>query len=129
MFYEPYFEQRPYVLENYVVNYIFQNLFPFGRQGSADFLKLSVWGEYLQMVARFAWLQGLLVGVAGCFKQAFANEHVVQVVQAVTRCAEHYPEILASLNRYMQANGLDDLEALEALLGAKPTKVLAAPHL
>jgi lysine-N-methylase len=115
-FYAPYFEQHPYIFENYLLNYMFQNLFPFGRTGSADFIRKNAWGEYLQIAIQCAWLQALLVGTAGFFKEAFTSEHVVQVVQSFTRTTEHYPDVLASFGTYLRVRELDSLKGIAALL-------------
>ncbi|HEX3967075.1 MAG TPA: flagellin lysine-N-methylase [Edaphobacter sp.] len=115
-FYAPYFEQHPYIFENYLLNYMFQNLFPFGRIGSADFIRQNAWGEYLQIAIQYAWLQALLVGTAGFFKRAFTSEHVIQVIQSFARATEHYPHVLASFGTYLRVRDLDSLKGMAALL-------------
>ncbi len=36
-YYRPFFDRFPFMLENYLLNYMFQNLFPYGREDSPDF--------------------------------------------------------------------------------------------
>ena len=35
-YYAPFIEKYPFILENYLLNYFFQTLFPFGREGSTQ---------------------------------------------------------------------------------------------
>jgi lysine-N-methylase len=110
------FEAFPFILENYLINYMFQNLFPYGRSGSADFFSQTIFDEYLQMATQFAWINGLLIGIAGHYKEAFAMEHVVKAIQSFTRAVEHYPDVLKSINQYMIRRGLNSLHGVAIML-------------
>jgi lysine-N-methylase len=115
-YHSPLFEVAPFILENYLINYMFQNLFPYGRSGSADFIPQSIFAEYLQMTTQFAWINGLLIGIAGHHKQAFAAEHVVKAIQSFTRAVEHYPAVLQSINDYMSDRNLNTLQGMVIML-------------
>lgn len=112
----PFFERFPFILENYLVNYMFQNLFPYGRAGSAGFISQSLFAEYLQMTTQFAWINALLIGVAGYHKQAFATEHVVKTIQSFTRSVEHYPHLLKSIDNYRSSRDLNSLQGMAIML-------------
>jgi lysine-N-methylase len=115
-YHSPFFESSPFILENYLINYMFQNLFPYGRSGSADFIPQSIFAEFLQMTTQFAWINGLLIGIAGHHKQAFAAEHVIKAIQSFTRAVEHYPTVLQSINHYMADRGLNTLQGMAIML-------------
>jgi lysine-N-methylase len=115
-YHRPFFERYPFILENYFVNYIFQNLFPYGREGSADFTSRSMFDEYVQMTAQFAWVNALLIGVAGHYKGAFSEEHVVQTIQSFTRSVEHYPDVIQSITECISSRGLDSVQGMAILL-------------
>jgi lysine-N-methylase len=112
----PFFEASPFILENYLINYIFQNLFPYGRSGSADFIPQSIFAEYLQMATQFAWINALLIGVAGHHKEALAAEHIVKAIQSFTRAVEHYPSVLKSINDYISSRDLNSLQGMAIML-------------
>ena len=114
--YEPFFDRAPHVLENYLLNYVFQHLFPFGRGGSTRHQPQSIWNEFLLLATQFAWLNGLLVGVAGAHGAAFAEEHVIHTVQSFCREVEHNPALPATLLDFLEVNQLDTLPAMTALL-------------
>jgi lysine-N-methylase len=118
MYHYPFFERFPFILENYLVNYMFQNLFPWGREGSADFTQRSIFDEYLLMTTQFAWINTLLIGVAGHYKEAFTGDHVVQTIQSLTRAVEHYPHALNSVVELVNLKKLDNLKGMAILLRA-----------
>jgi lysine-N-methylase len=115
-YYRPFFDRFPFILENYLLNYMFQNLFPYGRAGSPEFAPLNMFGEYIRMTTQFAWINALFVGIAGHYKDAFAGEHVVRTVQSFTRAVEHYPDVLKSIDEYMRIRGLDSLQGMAIML-------------
>jgi lysine-N-methylase len=115
-YHRPFFEKFPFILENYLVNYIFLNLFPYGREGSAGFTPKSMFDEYIQMTTQFAWINALLIGIAGHYKQVFSGEHVVQTIQSFTRAVEHYPDVLESINEYVRSRDLANLQGMAIML-------------
>ncbi len=115
-YYRPFFSRFPFILENYVLNYIFQNLFPFGRENSIRLKPRSIFDEYILLATQFAWIDALLVGVAGRHKEAFAGEHVVQVVQSFCRAVEHNSLVLNSIYEFVAHLQLNTLEGTAILL-------------
>lgn len=116
LYYEPYLQRAPWLLENYLMNYVHQHLFPFGRGGSERHAPRSIFDEYLLLVTQFFWLDGLLVGVAGCHGDSFADEHVIHTVQSFCREVEHRESLRAALLAYLRDHQLDTLPAMAALL-------------
>jgi lysine-N-methylase len=115
-YYFPFIETFPFILENYLVNYIFKNLFPYGRSGSDSFKPQRIFTEYLQMMTQFAWMNGLLIGAAGYHKGGFSGEHVVKVIQSFSRAVEHYPKVLTSMHRYVCSRNLHSLLGMAIIL-------------
>jgi lysine-N-methylase len=112
----PFFERFPFILENFLVNYMSLNLFPYGREGSANFIPRSMFDEYIQMTTQFAWINALLIGIAGHYRDVFAGEHVVQTIQSFTRTVEHYPDVLESTHELIRGRNLCSLEGMAILL-------------
>ena len=115
-YYLPFLEKRPFILENYLLNYMFQTLFPFGRDGSVNFIQRDVFDEYLLMTTQFGWVVGLLIGVAGFYKEQFAEEHVVQTIQSVCREVEHAQPLLTTMLEFLRAYSLDNMAGMALLL-------------
>ncbi len=112
----PYLEAHPYVLENFLINYIFQNLFPFGKASSGKSAALSMYEEFLHLCAQFVWLQALLNGMAHRHASSFCDAHVVFAAQSMCRTIEHDPQVLKSLHRMMKSRGFDTLNGISLLL-------------
>lgn len=115
-YHRPFFEKHPFILENYLLNYILQNLFPIGREGTAEFAPRSMFDEFILMATQFAWINTLLIGVAGRHKKAFAADHVIQVVQSFTREVEHYPPVLNWILESVKDRKMDSLQGMSILL-------------
>ncbi len=116
LYYRPFFEKSPHVLENYLLNYMYQTLFPFSLEGSVHFGQQGIFDDYVLMTTQFAWMNGLLVGIAAHYKEDFAEEHVVRTVQAFTRATAHYPHVLAWINEQMKKIKFDSLAGMAILL-------------
>jgi lysine-N-methylase len=112
-YHRPFFATAPHILENYLINYIFQHLFPCGREGATT---RSVWDEYILMTAQFAWIDTLLIGISAKYKYAFSGEHVVHTVQSFTRAIEHYPEVPSRILEYLRSRNLATIEGMAVLL-------------
>ena len=87
-FYNSFMEKNEHILENYLVNYAFKNIFPFGslRHGHET---NGLYTEYVVIVIHYFMIKTLLIGMAGCYKSQFGCEHVVKLVQAYSKTFEH----------------------------------------
>jgi len=87
-FYLPYFRDKCYVLENYLVNDALVSMFPFNRRTYLD--------AYRVMVFNLAIIQVMLVGIAGHY-QGLTDDRVVQFIQTFTRRSAHNSSYLGKL--------------------------------
>jgi lysine-N-methylase len=115
-YFEPFFEEHPYILENYLINMVFRRLFPFGeklfdRKATPEPAK-----EFALLATDFASIKGLLIGVAGGHKEAFSTEHVVQTVQTACKHFEHNAEFLRKAHQILVDVKLDNAHGLTMLL-------------
>jgi lysine-N-methylase len=112
----PFFLQHPYFLENYLINYIFRNYYPLG----ASLYNLAVPSEFAREFSRlathFALIKGLLIGVAGFYKEAFSTEHAVQTVQTAFRHFEHCPEFIDQAQELLVSRNMNNAHGLTMLL-------------
>jgi lysine-N-methylase len=113
---DPYFNQHPHVLENYLLNYFYGTLLPFGRAASAHFTPASIFDEYLLMLAHYVWLRGLLIGVAGYYREAFGEIQLVETVQSFARAVERDPDHLKKVSEYLVARNLNNTQGMLTLL-------------
>lgn len=79
-FYQPFFQDRHYIFENYLVNQVITRLFPFTRGSYLDL--------YREMVFNLSILQVLLVGMAA-HHQGLDEARVIQLFQTFARKSDH----------------------------------------
>lgn len=115
-YFAPFFDRNPHILENYLINTIIRCVFPFGREGMQPGAKQNLTRECATLVAQFALMKGLLIGVAGFHKQNFAPEHVIHTVQAASRHFEHHPEFLKMTHALLVESRMDGARGLSILL-------------
>jgi lysine-N-methylase len=102
-YYRPFFEEHPYILENYLSNYVFRTQFPRGPilAGQPNTPLMAC----VLMCLKFAVIKGLLIGMAGHYRESFAVEHVVKLVQCFSEKAEHSAKFLCGINHHLASAG------------------------
>jgi len=114
-FYAPFFERHPHILENYLINTIFSAQFPFGR--TRDRLgPPQMAREYELLIAQFALMKGLLIGVAGCHREAFSTDDVVHTIQTASKHFAHHSEFLNDAYALLVESKLNDARGSAILL-------------
>ncbi|MED4586191.1 flagellin lysine-N-methylase [Brevibacillus choshinensis] len=81
-FYLPFIEQHDYVLENYLVNHVFKNLFPLGS--GTDCMT-----DYVKLIVQYGIIKMYLVGMASYYKENFTLDHVIMCIQSIAKTIEH----------------------------------------
>lgn len=106
---DPLLGEGPLMLEKYLINHIYQHLFPFGRAGSDRFLAHTMSEEAVLLILRYSWMTKLLTGVAGRHGSSFDKAHLVSTVQSFARAVEHTPSILEDALAFVRSRELDTL--------------------
>jgi lysine-N-methylase len=115
-YFTPFVERFPFIAENYLLNYVYQHLFPFGRVGSDRFITRSMSDESALLLTQFSWLTTLLIGIAGRYGHEFSQAHVIATVQSFTRAVEHVPQVHEDIIASAKRRKLDNLEGFAHLL-------------
>lgn len=115
-YFEPFFQERPYILENYLINMVFRRLFPFGEKLFDRKVAPEPAKEFALLATEFALIKGLLIGVAGGHKETFSTDHVVQTVQTACKHFEHNVEFLGKAHKILADLNLDNAHGLTMLL-------------
>lgn len=95
-YYQPFMHDHPFILENYLINYVFRTQFPFGINPQSE--ASDPQSEYLQMTIQYAAIKGLLIGIASHYQEALAAAHVVKLIQSFSKAVEHCPKFLEASN-------------------------------
>ncbi|MFJ7950817.1 flagellin lysine-N-methylase [Lysinibacillus sp. NPDC096418] len=95
-FYKPFMQDQEYMLENYIVNYVFKNLFPYDYN--------SLFESYVMLVIHFNLIKLHIVGIAAK-EQKLTKEMVVNCVQQLAKEIEHNTVYLKGVREGMESSG------------------------
>lgn len=107
-YYEPFLKQHEYLLENYLVNYVFSELFP-----AAESTKPLE--AYLMLVLRYTLIKCSLIGISG-FRKGLTVDLCVEFIQAFSKAIEHHHTYLEGLAVWMKKNQYMTLPIAELLV-------------
>ena len=95
LFYEPFMTEHEYILENYLINYIFKNLFPLGHKNLFD--------DYVMLVIHYSMIKLHLIGMAG-FHQGLTIDLVIKLIQSFAKTVEHNQIYLGEMFKLLKEN-------------------------
>lgn len=101
-YYQPYMEKHSYIMENYMVNYVFKKLFPFSGEK-------YIFDNYVMMIAHYAMIKMLLIGMAGFHKDKFDKAQVARLIQSFAKVIEHNKGYLKSVVDFFHNNQLNSM--------------------
>lgn len=106
-YYKPFMDEHEYILENYLVNYVFKNLFPFGRK--------TIFDDYVILVIHYSMIKLHLIGMAG--KQHGLNEEMIlKLIQSFSKTIEHNSLYLQMINNSLENNGYNTMGYMAVLI-------------
>lgn len=108
MYYAPFMNQHEYILENYLVNYTFQNLFPLSELD-------TLFDNYVLLVLHYSLIKMLLIGSAGFSKEMFGIDQIVEVIQVYSQEIEHSPVFIQHLMKMIKDNSMNTLPYMAVL--------------
>lgn len=79
--YNPYFEERQYIFENYLVNQLFGSLFPLSKYE-------GIFHAYMMIVINYSLIKLHLIGMA-THNNGLTDELVIQLIQSYAKNFEH----------------------------------------
>ncbi len=114
--YQPFAQQFPHFLQNYLINYLFRTGFPFvvvpdPPQHSADPLT-----SYPLLALHYRFLHSLLIGAAARYRNSFSDAHAIRVVHVFARAVEHNPRFFAVLLQFARSAELQQSDGMAVLL-------------
>jgi len=94
-YYEPFMTEHEYILENYLVNYIFKNMFPLGQK--------VIFDDYVMLVIHYSMIKLHLIGMAG-FHKGLTTELVIKLIQSFAKTVEHNDAYLRKIFNLLKEN-------------------------
>ncbi|VBB08603.1 Hypothetical protein LUCI_3881 [Lucifera butyrica] len=115
-YYQPLLERHEYILENYIVNYVFKNLFPFGPQKNSFFEPQSIYDEYILLALHYSLIKSLLIGTAAYYQTDFGTEQAVNLIQIFAKTIEHNRPYLEQAVQFIHACNMNNTGGMNVLL-------------
>ncbi|MBK5262083.1 MAG: flagellin lysine-N-methylase [Peptostreptococcaceae bacterium] len=107
-FYKPFMDEKEYILENYLVNYVFQSLFP-AAESNQPFM------DYEQLVIRYSLIKLYLIGISG-FRKGLTESLVIEFIQSFSKGLEHNYSFFEKISEYMQQKNYDTMAYTSILI-------------
>lgn len=107
-YYENFMKDREYILENYLVNYMFSNNFSYS--------KYSVIDSYTKLVIHFVVVRFLIVANIYYYKENFTEDELVKIIQSYSMISLHDISLNDDLENYLELNGINSIESMIDML-------------
>lgn len=105
---ESFISKYSYIFENYIVNFIFNNTFPFNEV-------MSLFDSYMMLLIRVSFIRFYLVGM-NLNNNNYNKENVVEFIQVFSKTIEHHKSYLIDSLHYIKRNDYDNMEFAKTLL-------------
>ncbi len=120
-YYAPFMNRHEYILEHYLVNFVYRTLFPYGLPESNqrlrnDRIASPVTAQYMWMVANYAIVKTLLIGMAGFHKSAFDASHVIKLIQSASKTFDHSATFPGHAIEILAQKGITTADQLSVLI-------------
>ncbi len=112
--YEPFMNENESMLENYLVNHIYRNLYPFSEPGSP-------FDSYMMMVIRYIIIKLYLAGL-GSRNGQLTKGITIDLVQVFSKTVEHHRSYLIDLADFMRSSCFNNMEYMNILLKSNKKK-------
>ena len=119
--YAPFMAQYEYVMERFLVNYVFKTLFPLGPQESTQ--KLSIYrrdspipAQYILMVVHYAILKTVLIGMSGYHKSDLNTGHLIKLIQSYAKAFEHSTAFPGQAVEILAGKGMKNAASMSVLI-------------
>lgn len=100
-YYEPFMANHEYILENYLVNYVFLRLFPLGMFN-------EVFDNYVMMILHYSMIKMFLIGMSAYHKK-LDEDMIIKLIYSFSRTIEHNEKILRHGFELLKNNGYNTL--------------------
>ena len=105
---ENFINNNSYIFENYLVNFMYNYMFPFTESE-------SMFDGYILLLVRYSFIRFYLVGKYLCNKKDNKKD-MVEFIQSFSKTIEHHRTYLVDSLNYIKENKLDNMEFAKKLL-------------
>lgn len=109
-YFAPFLSRHEHMLEHYLVSYVHRMLFPLGPQ------EKSIRDHCMLLIAHYAVIQTVLIGLAGFRKTDFNTGHAIQVIQSATKTFGHSLTFPVLVRKIIQEHKIESCAGLAMLM-------------
>lgn len=107
-YYEPFMNKNSYIIENYLVNYVFVKLFPL-NEGK------NVFDDYMMLVINYSFIKMMLLGRA-LYNEKITIDMAVDLIQIFSKTVEHNDKFILHIKKLMIDNKFNTMPYMSILL-------------
>lgn len=107
-YYQPFMKDKEYMLENYMVNYVFQSLFPAGES-------TNPFEAYQKLAIRYSLVKFYLIGIGG-HRGKLEEKTVTEFIQVFSKALEHNYLYFEKVFDYLQKNNFNTMDYMAILV-------------
>lgn len=107
-YYRPFMNDHDYIMENYLVNFVFKNMFPFCGEK-------NIFNDYVMLVVHYALIKMHLIGMAA-LHQGLNEELVITLIQSFVKTVEHNEQYLKLISDLLKQNGYTTMAYMAILI-------------
>ena len=105
--YKPFMEKHEYILENYLVNYVFKDLFPYDKATFMD--------SFVMLVINFSMIKMHLIGMAKYHKE-LNTDLVIKLIQSYSKTIEHNKTYFKNVEKLLEDSGYTTMAHMVVLI-------------
>lgn len=107
-YYEPFMREHEYILENFLVNHVFREMFPVVSKG-------GVFDDYVKLVIHYSLIKMLLIGMTA-YNKKLDEALIVRLVYSYSRAVEHHKTFFDNTFKLFKANGYNTMAYMAILI-------------
>jgi lysine-N-methylase len=109
-YFKPFIKDNEYMLENYIVQYVYKHITPFENTDHEN-----IFSDYVMLVASYAAVKMQLIGMAGFHKGI--NAHlVIKLIQSFGKTVEHNNNYRKDVLKILEKNGCTTMAHMAILI-------------
>ncbi|WP_313892551.1 flagellin lysine-N-methylase [Psychrobacillus sp.] len=106
-YYSPFMQEHEYILENYMVNFVFKSLFPSDQS--------TMFESYTMLVINVILVKLHLIGMSAVHK-GLSTDLVIKLIQSYTKVFEHNAEYIANVRDSLKESGYSTMAHMAVLI-------------
>ncbi|MCT4585542.1 MAG: flagellin lysine-N-methylase [Peptostreptococcaceae bacterium] len=83
-YYKKFMEDKSYILENYIVNNMFNTKFPYSIQN-----KTNLFRNFIALMIKYFIIKFNLISLSKYYKEEFDEEKIVKIIQGISKYVDH----------------------------------------